>query len=153
MDTTPIDKAHTKALVESWRPYFAAEYERDQCNAQWQTFDEYWRWVQTYLLVGGSGQAGWMEQSAGILSRVRGAAARQRIDSLLQQIGKTIAGEWSKDSACRKIYSTPWQGRPNLLELGRGLQRAARQDSGDGREIEAVLTRVAADLRAVVPGS
>jgi hypothetical protein len=151
MQAEQNDKARAEALVDSWRPYFAAAYARDPLNAQRQSFDEYLRWVHTYLLVGGSGQAGWLDQSADILSKVRDAASRQRVDELLQQLGKTIAAEWSKDSACRKIYSTPWQGRPNLLELGRKLQHATRHENSDGRELEATLASVIADLRAIVP--
>jgi hypothetical protein len=151
MDAEHNEKARAAALVESWRPYFIAAYARDACNLQRQTLDEYLRWVHTYLLVGGSGQAGWLAQSAAILSGVRDAASRQRIDELLQQLGKTIAAEWSKDSACRKIYSTPWQGRPNLIELGRKLQHATRRASGDARELEAMLSSLIADLRAIVP--
>src|SRR6187402_816948 len=44
MTSKPHEHTDQAALIESWRPYFSAEYARDQRNAQRQTFDEYWRW-------------------------------------------------------------------------------------------------------------
>lgn len=138
------------ALVDSWRPYFTAAYARDTRNAARQSFDEYWRWVKAYLLEGGSGYPGWVAQSAALLTNVRDAAARDRVGRLLQSAGQRIAGEWAKDSACRRIYSTFLQGRPNLMDWGRTLQRAAARDTGDGRAIEAAALGIAAELDALL---
>ena len=135
-----------EALVESWRPDFIAAYERAQRNAQRQTFEEYWRWATSFLLVGGSGQPGWLAQTANALASVRDDAARRRLAERAAQLGKRIAAEWSKDSACRVVYSNPFQGRPNLLDWGRAIQRAARNDQGDGRALEAALGKVENDL-------
>lgn len=140
-------------LVASWQPYFRAEYDRDGRNAQRQTFDEYWHWVKVYLLVGGSGYQGWLEQGAGLLARVRDEPARARLDALQQQVGRRIAAEWSKDSACRRVYSTFLQGRPNLADWGRALQRAAGQDRGDGAAVEAALLAIQAELDRVAPAT
>jgi hypothetical protein len=148
MSNTQNDSA--EELVEVWRPFFRAEYERDACNTRRQSFDEYWRWVRTFLLVGGSGTTGWLAQSASATAHVRDAAAAQRLGARSQELGKRIAAEWSKDSACRKIYSNPFQGRPNLLDWGRKLQRAASRDSGDGSEIAAALVSIEAELAAVL---
>jgi hypothetical protein len=139
-----------ESLVDSWQPYFRAEYDRDRRNAQRQSFDEYWRWVKVYLLAGGSGYPGWLEQSAGQLARVRDEPARARLDALQQQVGRRIAAEWSKDSACRRVYSTLLQGRPNLVDWGRALQRAAGQDRGDGAAIEAALLAIQAELDRIL---
>jgi hypothetical protein len=140
------DKARAAALVESWKPRFAAEYERDECNRRKQTPDEYWGWVKNLLLEGGSGFGGWMDQVEDLVARVRDADGRERLRDMLYRIGQLIAAEWAKDSACRKMYSTPWQGRPNLLELGRRLQRAMARDAGDGAAIELVVAEVEAEL-------
>jgi hypothetical protein len=148
MSDRPDTKARAEALVESWRPYFVAEYERDSCNTRRQTFDEYWRWVKTFLLVGGSGHAGWLAQTTSAVANVRDEAAKQALSARSQTIGKQIAGEWAKDSACRKIYSNPLQGRPNLLDWGRKLQRAASRDRGDGHEIAAALKAVESEFEA-----
>ena len=145
-----MSSSSNKALVESWRAYFEAEYARDQRNAQKQSFDEYWQWVRTYLLVGGSGYAGWLEQRAALLAGVCDQATHAQLDALFQNIGKRVAAEWSKDSACRKVYSTFFQGRPNLADWGRALQAAARREQGDGAAIEAALLAIQADLDRVV---
>lgn len=138
------------ALVDSWRQYFAAAYARDRRNAARQSFDEYWRWVRTYLLEGGAGYPGWLAQSDALLARVRDPAAHARLAALMHAAGRRIAGEWAKDSACRRIYSTFLQGRPNLAEWGRALQGAAARDSGDGRAIEAAALGIAAELDALL---
>lgn len=134
------------ALVESWQPDFLAAYTHDERNARRQSFTEYWRWVKAYLLEGGAGNAGWLVQSATLLAVVRDSAARARLAPLLEATGRRIAGEWAKDSACRRIYSTFLQGRPNLVEWGRVLQRAANRDTGDGQAIEAAVRSIVAEL-------
>ena len=144
------EHADAAALVESWRPYFSAEYARDQRNAQRQSFDEYWRWVTGFLLVGGSGYPGWLDQTTSAVAGIRDQSARQRLREHAWELGKRIAAEWSKDSACRKIYSNPFQGRPNLLDWGGKIQRAARADHGDGRALERVLDSISADMEAVL---
>ena len=146
MSNTPKEQADPVALVESWRPYFIAAYERDLRNAQRQSFDDYWRWVTSFLLVGGSGYPGWLEQTTSAVARIRDQSARQRLSEHSWEVGKRIAAEWSKDSACRKIYSNPFQGRPNLLDWGRTIQRAARSELGDGGALERALNSINADM-------
>ena len=144
------EQADPAALVESWRPFFSAEYARDQRNAQRQSFDEYWRWATGFLLVGGSGYPGWLAQTSSAVAGIRDPSARQRVIERAWELGKRIAAEWSKDSACRKIYSNPVQGRPNLLDWGRKIQRAAREDRGDGSALERVLGSINAEMDAAL---
>ncbi|KPV49242.1 hypothetical protein SE17_33740 [Kouleothrix aurantiaca] len=147
----PTDDA---ALVASWRPAFEALYARDAQNARRQPFEEYWRWVQTYLLEGGAGNPGWLAQRTTLLARVRDAEARARLAPQLEVLGRAIAGEWAKDSATRRIHSTFLQGRPNLMSWGRALETAARRDTGDGQAIEAAVRAIQAELDALrVPGA
>lgn len=142
------------ALVDSWRPAFEALYARDAQNARRQPFAEYWRWVQTCLLEGGAGNPGWLAQRAALLARVRDAEARARLAPLLEALGRAIAGEWAKDSVARRIHSTAWQGRPNLMSWGRALETAARRDTGDGQAIVAVVRAIQAEVDALhVPGA
>ena len=150
MSNTPKEHPDPAALVESWRPFFSAEYMRDQRNAQRQGFDDYWRWVTGFLLAGGSGYPGWLEQTSSAVARIRDRSTRQRIIEHSWELGKRIAAEWSKDSACRKIYSNPFQGRPNLLDWGRKIQRAARDDQGDGQALERVLSSINAEIDAAL---
>jgi hypothetical protein len=145
-----IEKHAAAALVDSWQPLFAAEHARDDCNLRRQTLDEYWRWVKNLLLEGGSGFSGWMDQVEELASGVKEAEARERVRATLHRVGRLIAAEWAKDSACRKIYSTPWQGRPNLMELGRRFRRAVASDAGDGVAIELAATEIEAELITLV---
>src|SRR5437867_13226967 len=115
MSDTHSGGGSAEQLVDTWKDEFKQVYERDSRNARAQTFDEYWGWVKTYLLVGGSGYKGWFGQVADLTHKVSDEAARRRIRERLQVIGKQIAGEWSKESAYRKIHSTIWQGRPNSM--------------------------------------
>jgi hypothetical protein len=46
------------------------------------------------------------------------------------------------------MYSTPWQGRPNLMELGRRFQRAMANDKGNGAAIELAVAEIEAELIA-----
>jgi len=152
MNNTPNEESGPQALVESWKPYFLAEYQRDQQNARRQTFDEYWRWVRTFLRVGGSGYEGWLAQTATALANVRDEAVRRQLGARAAELGKQIAAEWSKDSAFRKIFSNPFQGRPNLLDWGRKIQRAARDERGDGRALEAALAGIESELDSALRG-
>src|SRR5689334_512688 len=119
-------------LVDSWKDEFRAAYQRDPRNAARQSFDEYWYWVKTFLIAGAAGYQGWLGQVAETLGTVRDSAARDRLRRRMQTLGKTIAAEWSKESRYRRIFTTFFQGVPNLQDWGLRLQRAARDDTGDG---------------------
>lgn len=150
MSNIPQEQTSHQGLVESWKPYFAAEYQRDASNARRQTFDEYWGWVKTFLLVGGSGYQGWLAQTASALAGVRDALVSRQLGERAAELGKQIAAEWSKDSAFRRIFSNPFQGRPNLLDWGRRIQRAARDDLGDGHALQAALERIERELEGAL---
>ncbi|HEU5101455.1 MAG TPA: hypothetical protein VFU22_20675 [Roseiflexaceae bacterium] len=152
MSTTPNEPTDHQMLVESWKAYFVTEYQRDARNARRQTFDDYWGWVKTFLLLGGSGYPGWLAQTAAALAGVRDEAASRRLGGRAAELGKRIAGEWSKDSAYRRIFSNPFQGRPNLLDWGRAIQRAARAERGDGGALEAALDRIERELEGALRG-
>jgi hypothetical protein len=129
-------------LVDSWKDEFRAAYGNDPSNAASQPFDEYWRWVKVFFVSGGAGQPGWLDQIEAALRGVREGAARERLRERLRALGVTIAAEWSKESRYRRIHSTFFQGSPNLQDWGRRLQRAARDDTGDGAAIEGALAGI-----------
>ena len=137
-------------LVESWKADFRAAYEADARNAARQSFDEHWRWVTTFFISGGAGQPGWLEQVEQALRGVRDGAARERLRDRLLTLGKTIAADWSKESRYRRIHSTFLQGSPNLQEWGRRLQRATRDDTGDGAAIERAIAATEAEANAAL---
>jgi hypothetical protein len=126
-------------LVDSLKDQFRAAYDKDPQNAARQPFDEYWRWVNVFFVTGGAGQPGWLDQVEAALRCVREDAARDLLRGRLRALGVTIAAEWSKESRYRRIHSTFFQGSPNLQDWGRRLQRAARDDTGDGAAIERAL--------------
>jgi hypothetical protein len=137
-------------LVEAWKAEFRAAYERDQHNAARQSFDEYWRWVTTFFVNGGAGQPGWLEQVELALRGVRDQTTRERLRERLHTLGKTIAADWSKESRYRHIHSTFFQGSPNLQEWGRQLQRATRDDAGNGAAIERALAAIESEASAAL---
>jgi len=133
-------------LLESWRSEFRAAYDADPRNAALQSFEEYWRWVHTFLLTGGTGQPGWLDQVEGAVQPVSDEAAADRLRVRLHAVGKAIAAEWSKHARRRRIYSTVLQGTPNLQSWGAHLQRASAREEGDGAAIESVLVRIERDV-------
>jgi hypothetical protein len=138
-------------LVDSWVEEFRVAYEGDARNAARQSFDEYWGWVKAFLVKGGAGQRGWLEQGEAVLQRVTHTATAADLRARVEAVGKLIAAEWAKDSKHRRIHSTLLQGSPNLYDWGRRLQRAAGEDAGDGtaigRAVDAIEREVDRALR------
>jgi hypothetical protein len=136
-------------LVDSWREEFRAAHERDERNAARQPFDDYWDWVKVFLVTGGSGQRGWLDQGEDVLRAVRDVAAAGRLRGRVHAVGRMIAEEWAKDNRRRRIYTTFLQGTPNLREWGTQLQGAAAADAGDGVAIERALDAIEREVKAV----
>lgn len=144
--------ANNEQLVESWRQEFQAAHGADPKNASRQPFEDYWNWVKVFLVTGGAGQRGWLEQGDEVLRAVKKASTSQVLLERLQTIGKAIAAEWAKENRARRIYSTFLQGTPNLAEWGKQLQRAAAADAGDGVAIAQALDGIERDLRKALEG-
>jgi hypothetical protein len=140
-------KTHDE-LVDSWMEEFRAAYEDDDRNAARQTFEDYWSWVQVFLLTGGAGRPGWLAQGEEVLRGVRDENAAEQLRDRVRSIGKAIAGEWAKSSRHRRIHSTLLQGSPNLLDWGKQLQRAAEADKGDGSALDRALDAIHRDVRS-----
>lgn len=139
-------------LVDSWIEEFRAVHAGDDRNAARQPFDDYWRWVKVFLVTGGAGQRGWLDQGEEVLRGVRDAAAFDELRRRVRAIGKTIAADWAKQSRHRRIHSTMLQGSPNLYDWGRLLQRAAAADTGDGAAIGRALDAIEGDVRSALGG-
>jgi hypothetical protein len=142
---TPNDE-----LVDSWIQDFRNAHDSDQGNAARQSFEDYWAWVKVFLVTGAAGQRGWLDQGEVVLRGVRDAAGAEELRGRLRTIGTTIAAEWAKDSRARRIHSTILQGSPNLMDLGRRLQRAAGEDSGNGGAIRLALDAIERDVSAAL---
>jgi hypothetical protein len=110
----------------------------------------YWGWVRTFLVTGGAGQRGWLDQGEDVLRGVRDAATADRLRARVREVGRTIAAEWAKDSGARRIHSTFLQGSPNLGDWGRQLKRAAAADEGNGEAIAAAIDRIERDVAAAL---
>jgi hypothetical protein len=134
-------------LVDSWADEFRHAYNEDVRNAKGQPFDDYWRWVKAFLVTGGSGQRGWLDQGDEVLQRVRDADASRELQARVQGIGRQIAAEWAKQSRCRRVHSTLLQGSPNLYDWGKRLERAAGKDPGDGAVIADALDAIERELQ------
>jgi hypothetical protein len=139
-------------LVEAWREEFRGVHRGDARNAARQAFDDYWSWVKVFLVAGGAGQRGWLDQGEQVLRGVRDPAAAEALRERLRALGKTIAAEWAKDKGVRRIHSTFLQGSPNLGSWGSQLQRAAASDTGDGRAIGRALAAIERDARTAIEG-
>lgn len=137
-------------LLESWKSEIRAAYDADERNAAKQSFDEYWGWVSTFLVKGGAGQLGWIEQVDRALASVADRKLSARLRERFVALGKVIAADWAKQGRYRHIHSTILQGRPNLQDLGARMQRAASRDQGDGAVIEDALCRLEEDVDAAL---
>jgi hypothetical protein len=144
--------SEAEKTVDSWLEHFRERYEADARDGAAQAFDDYWRWVKTFLVHGGAGQRGWLDQGEDLLGRVHDEAARQTLRSRVHDIGKTIAAEWARPSRRRRIHSTFLQGSPNLHAWGRSLERAAARDRGDGASIGQALDAIERDLGDALRG-
>jgi hypothetical protein len=138
--------------VESWAGDFRAAYEDDTRNARRQTFEDYWNWVKVFLVTGGAGQRGWLEQGDEVLRGVRDKKAAGELRTRMSSLGKAIAAEWAKAGPSRRVYTTILQGSPNLRDWGKQLQRAAAADKGDGAAIRKALDLIETELRAAIGG-
>jgi hypothetical protein len=137
-------------LVDSWMPEFRHAHANDPRNAARQSFEDYWGWVKTFLVTGAAGQRGWLDQGDVVLGRIQPGTVADALRARLLAIGRTIAAEWAKDGRYRRIYTTFFQGTPNLQNWGRRLQRAAASDTGDGTAIGQALDTIERDVRSAV---
>lgn len=95
--------------------YFRAHYEKDAANKGKQTWNDYWSWVQTFY----KGKTfppvpGWASREKEIGAKVPAAHAE------LVKVGRTLAGEWAKDNAVRKVSTS------DLQTWGKSFSDAAR---------------------------
>jgi hypothetical protein len=134
-------------IVDTWIDDFRKSYEDDARNAARQPFEEYWGWVKAFLVSGGAGQRGWLDQGEEVLRRVGDSSARDDLRRRVHALGRTIAAEWAKQSRHRRIHTTLLQGSPNLQDWGRRLDRAAAKETGDGVSIEQALDAIERDLQ------
>jgi hypothetical protein len=120
---------------------FRAEYNRDTANQAKESWPEYWSWVKK-LYEGDFLTRGWTRQGKGLLEGVRAERTRDELRATLNDLGRRVAAEWSKDNGVRKIDTA------NLLQFGKRLQEAKDRDDGSGSSIRAAVDKVRADVDA-----
>jgi hypothetical protein len=120
---------------------FRPEYDRDAANQAKETWDEYWSWVQTFY-QGNFLSSGWTGQGKVTLNGVRSEKARDELRSDLNELGRRVAAEWSKDNAVRKIDTAA------LRVLGGRITKATQRDDGSGRAIQEELQAIRAEADA-----
>ena len=123
---------------------FKSVWSSDQCVQQRQTWEDYRGWLVRFY----SGSDGWTATSNAINAKITDAAVRAENAKALADLGARVAGEWSKDNACRKIRTTTGffnageRGKPALSTWRSELLSAADADSGDGTKIRAAVTKI-----------
>lgn len=120
---------------------FRAEYERDTANQGRESWRDYWYWVGKFY-GGNFGVRGWTAQSKDLLAAVKSDDARDELRATLNDLGRRVAAEWSKDNGIRKIDTG------DLQTYGRRLQQAKARDDGSGRALKAALDALRSDIDA-----
>jgi hypothetical protein len=146
-------------LVDGWKDEFKKIYDKmiDKCKNS-QKFDEgkgYWYWVKTFMIIGGVGYAGWLDQSKKLLEKVKDKDTREKLQKRLIDLGKKVIGEASKDNECRKIktfknWHDPDGDAPTLRGFGQRLKDAMDKDTGDGKEIEKVIEKIEGEVDKIL---
>jgi hypothetical protein len=140
---TPKAKAHAGAK-EWYSPReadFRPEYDRGAANQAKESWDEYWSWVKTFY-EGAFLSPGWTSQGTVTLNGVRSEKMRDELRSDLNELGRRIAAEWSKDNGVRKIDTA------SLRVLGGRITKATQRDDGSGRAIQEELKAIRAEVDA-----
>jgi len=76
------------------------------------------------------------------LNGVRSEKARDELRSDLNDLGRRVAAEWSKDNGIRKIDTAA------LRVLGGRITKATQRDDGSGRAIQEELKAIRAEVDA-----
>lgn len=137
-------------LVDGWKAELKAAWEKDECVQKHQKFDDYWKAVKDFMLVGGAGYKGWLEELEKQIAKIGDEKRRGEVRDKFIKLGKKIAAEWAKANKCRKIRSSDVQllekGKPALTDFKKKLEKAVKADKGDGKEIEKALDEIDAEV-------
>jgi hypothetical protein len=112
-----------------------AEYQRDLSNQKFQSWREYWGWVQDFYR-GNLLADGWTKYSQATLDVVKAEARRRAILTKINRLGKVISQEWAKDGKVRKITTT------DLRRWNDAIGEARRSDDGSGQGITKTIDAI-----------
>ncbi len=141
---TDVDAAPTETIDTA---YFKKEYAEDKANQEFQTEQEYVRWVREFYEAQATilTPAGWSEQSKNLLARLETSDARANVRELMDSLGKRIAAEWAKDKRASKLDVI--NGR---LKWSAELKAAEMEDDGTGLQIIEALARIDQEVAAML---
>jgi hypothetical protein len=122
---------------------FRPVYKRDQANKTVQSWGEYWGWVQTFY-AGNWLSSGWTSDCKNIIAGVKLVSKYKELQSLLNPLGRKIAGEWAKDNDVRKIDTE------DLQRWGDQMRSAKAKDAGTGDELKRVILTIQSEVNKKV---
>ncbi len=130
--TSPdADERWYSPLPEDFRPL----YDQDTANVEKQTWEQYWSWVKVFY-EGNLISAGWTDRSKGLVTVVKLELEQKKLRSIINELGKEIGAEWSKDGTVRKVSSA------DLLAWGKMLEKAKAKDDGSGSELQRAIASI-----------
>jgi hypothetical protein len=148
----PAGFARADTSADALTTHFKTIWSSDQCVQQrGQAWEDYQGWVVRFY----SGSDGWLAMMDSLTQNITDATVRARRKSELAKLGVRVAGEWSKDNACRKIRTAAGlmnadeDGKPDLATWRDALNQAAAADSGDGAMLETAIRRITGQVNAL----
>ena len=120
---------------------FRVEYERDAANRDRQSWDGYWRYIQSFY-EGNIFVAGWTKHVKPVLDMIRSDRVRAELLAALNELGRRIAAEWAKDNAVRAITTA------DLRSFGERLLSARDREDGSGAVVRAEIEAVQSEVNA-----
>jgi hypothetical protein len=121
------------------RSYFQQQWSRDKANRAVQGQADYLQWVLRFYQ--GSGMVpGWLNMTAQVQKRLS-PEHWQRVRPRLQQLGRSIGGEWAKDNDIRKLNTR-----------AAAVWRDALLEALSQNDLDAYLLRLEQDVAALLAG-
>lgn len=139
---SPRDESWYVPRSEDFRP----PYDRDLANGGKQTWEQYWGWVRLFY-EGNFFTKGWNERARWLVQAVRLDAQRHRLRGRLNDLGRDICAEWSKDYDVRKV------GSADLLTWGKLLEKARAAEDGTGAALHRAIDEIREHHRKKVDGA
>lgn len=120
--------------------YFQCSYQSDPVNQRYQSEEEYLDWILNFYQGSLLYPTGWLDVEAAILSAL--APQDRRHQALrLQELGASIAAEWSRHNAVRVIDNRLLSLWGSMLQLAPGEAQLTRYIDVISADIERILRR------------
>jgi len=123
---------------------FREPYQNDKANQARESWAEYWSWVNQFY-KGNFLSEGWTAQSTKVLAGVKNDTVRNELRAQINDLGRRIAAEWSKDNGVRKINTQ------DLQQYARRFFAARKKDDGSGKAIREEIAAIRAEVLKRMP--